>query len=79
VLIPRVVAREPDTRLVPASAPAALAALAPSTIFQLYPPQKNALAAMAALVRAVPCFSLELGSDIDRIPEAIVELVEARR
>jgi hypothetical protein len=29
-------------------------------------------------VRAVPCFSLELGSDIDRIPEAIVGLVEAR-
>jgi hypothetical protein len=78
VLIPRIVAREPETRLVPASAPAALAALAPSTIFQLHPPQENALAEMAALVRAVPCFSLELGSDIDRIPEAIVQLLEAR-
>lgn len=78
VLIPRVVAREPDSRLVPATAPAALAALAPSTIFQLHPPQKNALAQMAALVRAVPCFSLELGSDIERIPQAFVELVEER-
>ena len=78
VLIPRVVAREPETRVVPATAAAALAALAPSTIFQLHPPQANALAEMAALVRAVPCFSLELGSDIDRIPEAIVGLVEAR-
>ena len=79
VLVPRVVAREPETRIVPASAPAALAALAPSTIFQLHPPQASALAAMAALVRAVPCFTLELGSDIDRIPEAIVGLVGGRR
>jgi hypothetical protein len=78
VLVPRVVAREPETRVVPASAATALAALAPSTIFQLHPPQKNALGEMAAIVRAVPCFSLELGSDIDRIPEAIIELVEAR-
>jgi hypothetical protein len=78
VLIPRVVAREPETRLVPASASAALVALAPSTIFQLHPPQANALEAMAALVRATPCFSLELGSDIDRIPEALAELVGTR-
>ena len=78
VLVPRVVAREPETRLVPVPATAALAALAPSTIFQLYPPQADALAEMAALVRAVPCFSLELGSDISRIPEAIAALVEAR-
>ena len=76
VLVPRVVAREPETRSVPVSAAAALAALAPSTIFQLYPPKANALAEMAALVRAVPCYSLELGSDIDRIPEAIIELIE---
>lgn len=76
VLVPRVVAQEPETRVVPASAAAALAALAPSTIFQLHPPQANALAEMAALVRAVPCYSLELGSDIDRIPHAIVELIE---
>jgi hypothetical protein len=78
VLVPRVVAQEPETRVVPISATAALTALAPSTIFQLYPPQANALAEMAALVRAVPCFSLELGSDIARIPEAIVDLIEAR-
>lgn len=75
VLIPRVVAGEPESRLSPVPSSAALAALAPSTIFQLYPPQATALAEMAALVRSVPCFSLELGSDIDRIPEAIVSLL----
>jgi hypothetical protein len=78
VLVPRIVAQAPESRFVPVSAPAALAALAPSTIFQLHPPQPNALAHMAALVRAVPCFSLELGSDIDRIPDAIVRLLESR-
>lgn len=76
VLVPRVVAAEPETRLVPAPPAAALAALAPSTIFQLHPPQPDGLARMAELVRRVPCFSLELGSDVTRIPEAILGFLE---
>lgn len=76
VLVPRVVAIEPETRIVPTTPAAALAALAPSTIFQLHPPQPDGLARMAALVRRVPCFSLELGSDVSRIPEAILALLE---
>jgi hypothetical protein len=78
VLVPRVVAAEPETRLVPTSPAAALAALAPSTIFQLHPPQPDGLARMARLVRTVPCYSLELGSDVSRIPEAIVRFLETR-
>jgi hypothetical protein len=77
VVVPRVVARSPETRLLPTPAPAALAALAPSTLFLLHPSTPEVLAEMAALVRSVPCFSLELGSDIDRIPDAIVELLQA--
>ena len=76
VLIPRVVAKSAETRVLSAPAPAALAALAPSTIFQLHPPQPGALAEMAALVRRVPSFWLELGSEIDRIPAAVVDLLE---
>ena len=79
ILVPRVVAQTPATRAVPRPAGAALAALAPSTIFQLHPPQPDALAEMAALVGRVPCFTLELGSDLARIPEPIVELLEASR
>ena len=79
VLVPRVVAREPDTRIAPTAPAAALVALAPNSIFTLYPPQATALAEMAALVRSVPCFSLELGSDIARIPDAIIELIGALR
>lgn len=78
VIVPRVVAVEAESRVVSLAAPAALAALAPSTIFQQHPPQPNALAEMATLVRSVPCYSLELGSDIGRIPDAIVPLLEGR-
>ena len=76
---PAIVAQTPETRAVPRPAAAALAALAPSTIFQLHPPQPGMLAEMAALVGRVPCFTLRLGSDLERIPEAIVELLEAPR
>ncbi len=74
VLVPRIAGGR-ETRLVPASPAGALAALAPSTIFQLHPPQENALSEMAALVRQVPCFSLELGSELERIPVAIEQLL----
>ena len=79
ILVPEIVAQTPETRAVPRPAAAALAALAPSTIFQLHPPQPGMLAEMGALVRRVPCFTLRLGSDLERIPEAIVELLEAQR
>ena len=78
VVVPRVVAAQPETRALPATAAAALAALAPSTILALHPPQPNALAEMAALVRSVPCYSLELGSAVERVPEAIADLVAGR-
>lgn len=74
VLVPRI-AGVRDTGVVPTSGIAALAALAPSTIFQLHPPQENALAEMAELVRRVPCYSLELGTDLTQIPGAIAGLL----
>jgi hypothetical protein len=76
VLVPRI-AGGPETRLVPTSPAAALAALAPSTIFQLHPPQPNALAEMGSIVRRVPCLSLELGTDLERIPEAIASYLRS--
>ena len=54
VVVPRVVARSPETRLVPTSGAAALAALAPSTVFLLYPSTPQTFAELAALVRSVP-------------------------
>ncbi len=75
VVVPRV-AGVRDTRVVPASKGAALAALAPSTLFQLHPPHPDALAGMASLVRQVPCFTLELGTDLEQISTSIVGLLE---
>lgn len=71
VLVPRVVASRREPRITDASRAAALAALAPSTIFQLHPSGGEALAAMARVVEQVPTFTLELGSDIDGIPRVI--------
>jgi hypothetical protein len=61
--------------LKPASPAAGLAALAPSTIFQLPGAGKEAFQAMGQLVRQVPCYQLNLGTDIGEIPEVILELL----
>lgn len=65
-----------QTRWLPLTQAAALRALAPSTLAQLPGAGSDALAAMAALVRALPCFELELGRDLSQIPAAIVSLLQ---
>jgi hypothetical protein len=60
-----------DTRVRPGSSVLALAALAPSTIFQLPGEPDVELKAMAAIVRAVPTHVLELGTDFRQIPRCI--------
>lgn len=76
ILVPRI-SGLPDTNLVPASAMVALAALAPSTIFQLPGDPGTELSTMAELVRAVPVFVLQLGTDFAQIPERIDELMQS--
>lgn len=76
VLVPKVVAERRESRLTDVSRAAALAALAPSTIFQLHPSGQEALAAMARVVERVPSYTLELGSDVDGIPTVVSELLE---
>jgi hypothetical protein len=75
IVVPRVTERR-AARAVPGTCAEALAALAPSTIFQLHPPARDALAWMAGLVRAVPTFVLELGSDVETIPPELLGIVE---
>jgi hypothetical protein len=75
IVVPRVTERR-AARALPGTQAAALAALAPSTIFQLHPPARDALAWMAGLVRAVPTFVLELGSDVETIPAALLRILE---
>ncbi|MDQ1493568.1 MAG: hypothetical protein QOG69_51 [Actinomycetota bacterium] len=76
VLVPRITGR-PETIARPASPVAALAALAPSTIFQLPGTASADLAAMAEVVRQVPTYALELGTDLDAVPLAIANLLRS--
>ena len=75
IVVPRVTDRR-KARALPGTRAEALAALAPSTIFQLHPPARDALAWMAGLVRLVPTFVLELGSDVETIPAALLRIIE---
>ncbi|MEO0770938.1 MAG: serine kinase, partial [Cyanobacteria bacterium J06649_4] len=74
ILLPRVMGI-PDTHIRRASSMLALKALAPSTIFQLPNTGQSALKMMATLARQVPCYVLELGTDIPQIPRAIATLL----
>lgn len=75
ILVPRITPTG-ETTATPVGAGAALAALAPSTLMQLPGSDASSLRAMAALVRALPCFDLRLGTDIARIPGVIREVLE---
>lgn len=74
ILLPRVTGL-PETRLKRVSVAMTLAALAPSTIFQLPRAGNEAFKFLAAFARQLPCFSLEAGTDLSTIPPAIEGLL----
>ena len=74
VLLPRVTGL-PETRWKRVSVALTLAALAPSTIFQLPRAGNEAFQFLARFVRQLPCFSLEVGTDLSTIPPAIEQLL----
>lgn len=74
ILVPRVTGQL-NTRVKPTSSMVALKALAPSTIFQLPKTGKIAFARMSQLVKQLPCYVLELGTDIPQIPQTIINLL----
>lgn len=76
ILLPRVVGG-PATRLRPVGGGAALAALAPSTIFQLAGAGADTLRALSRLAAQVPCYVLELGDDTGQIPGVVASLLAA--
>ena len=75
ILLPRVTGEE-ETSVQVASGAAALLALAPSTLFQLPGGSSNAFQEMAALVKALPCYWLDLGTDLQQIPSVIADVIE---
>jgi hypothetical protein len=53
----------------------ALFALAPNTLKQLHPQDAAAFARMAALCRALPCWRLELGDDLDAVAPTLDAII----
>ena len=74
VLTPRVTGRK-ETRLVPVSPMVSLQALAPTTVLHLPGGGADMLEKMSRLVKAVPNYVLEAGTDLSRIPEVIGTLL----
>jgi hypothetical protein len=74
ILVPRVTGGPLAVRSI--SRADALRSLAPATILQQADESANGMAVMAMLVRRVPAFSLELGSDVAAVAPAISELLE---
>ncbi|BAQ65150.1 hypothetical protein [Geminocystis sp. NIES-3709] len=74
VLIPRITGKI-DTNIEEASSIAGLKALAPSSIFQLPGDKRQSLKLMGNLLRQIPCFYLNLGTDIKQISEVISQLI----
>lgn len=73
VAVPQVTDRI-STTVVPMRPAAALLALAPSSMLQL-DARQSALSTIAALVGDVPCFSLQVGSDMADVQRAVNELL----
>jgi hypothetical protein len=75
ILVPKITG-ELDTRISKATPILALKSLAPSTLFQLSGTGQSALEMMSSLVKQIPCYTLELGTDITQIPQVILEFLD---
>lgn len=76
LLLPTVTGR-PETRAVPISAAVALRGIAPSTILQNGDEGPRTLAILAGLASRLPCYRLELGSELEQIPMCIERIIAA--
>jgi hypothetical protein len=77
IVAPRVTGRL-HTTLRPASAAETLMALAPATIYALPQAGQPAMHLLARLVRELPNYVLELGTELTEIPQAIQQLLGNR-
>jgi hypothetical protein len=74
LVLPRVTSTS-HSRLRPAKKSEALLALAPTSIINLPSSGSAALRNLASLVERVPCYWLELGSDLEWIPRCLEEAI----
>ncbi len=76
ILVPRVSGARQEHRIVETPRGAAFAALAPNTMLELRTAGAEEFGSMSRLVKSVPCYSLELGSDVASIPRTISEFLD---
>lgn len=76
IALPRVVDSD-KTSFCPASKGEALLALAPTSVMFLPGANVRSLDKLARLVERVPCYWLELGRDINQIPDTVRQMVAA--
>lgn len=76
ILLPTVTSNI-DTKTSPVSAGEALRSLVPTTLFQLPGAAEQAFRRMTRLVQQLPCYRLELGSDIKASPGVILDLIHS--
>lgn len=77
IVLPRVVGTGENT-FRPATKGEALRALAPSSVIMFVAgPSARSIDKLAALIQAVPCYALELGSNVDDIPETVRQIAAA--
>lgn len=76
VLAPQVTGGS-QTRAVAIGSAEALRSLAPSTLLQMPHTDAGALADMGRLVKALPCYRLELGTDFTGVAPAVRTLIES--
>ncbi|MBN2432004.1 MAG: serine kinase [Acidobacteria bacterium] len=75
VVLPRVTPGA-TTRLQKTTGASALLALAPSTLFQLREAERETFRVLGSIIRRVPCFHLDMGSERTEIPRRIRALLE---
>jgi len=75
ILLPRILAGN-ETKLRPASPMEALKALALTTMSQLAGAGQTSLQIMNSLAHQVPCYHMDLGTDLTRIPDVIAGLLK---
>jgi len=75
IVLPRVTGR-PGSGLAPASPAAALRVLAPTTSAQLPGYGREVVTKLGALVRALPCYRLDAGTDLDALAATVASLVD---
>lgn len=75
LLLPRVTGR-PGTTITSASPADSLKALALSTLRQLAGAGRSSLRIIGQLVKQVPTYHLELGTDLNQIPQVILDIID---